>query len=113
MKMRIIIIASLVTLGLLAFPTDIAVVLWIQNSHPPKELLRFLNFAEVFGHGIGVAAIMIGTFCLDEFDSVPIHHMACNTLANFPANDGKAVRCSHAWWTYGWTTRSPSPETIN
>ena len=73
MKMRMIIIAALVVLGLLAFPTDIAVVLWIQNSHPPKELLRFLNFAEVFGHGIGVAAIMIGTFCLDgsiQFPSI-------------------------------------------
>ncbi len=69
--MRVITIAALATLGLLAFPTDIAVVLWIQSSDPPKELLRFLNFAEVFGHGIGVAMIMIGTFCLDRSIQFP------------------------------------------
>ena len=70
-KMRLVAFTALATLGLLAFPTDIAVVLWIQNSHPPKELMRFLNFAEVFGHGIGVAMLIIGTFCLDRSIQFP------------------------------------------
>ena len=70
-KMRVVTITVLATLGLLSFPTDIAIALWIQSSSPPKELLRFLNFAEVFGHGIGVAMIIVGAFCLDRSIQFP------------------------------------------
>ena len=60
-KSRVVAAGLLATLGLLALPADVSVALWVKSTHPPKELMHYLNLADV-GHGIGVTMIMIGTF---------------------------------------------------
>ena len=70
-KARLLVAGLLVALGILIFPTDVSVALWVQRTSLPKELMRYLDLAEVFGHGIGVAMIMIGAFCLDRSMQFP------------------------------------------
>jgi len=70
-KLRLVVAGLFVVLGMLAFPADVSVALWVQKTPLPKELMRYLDLAEVFGHGIGVAMIMIGAFCLDRSIQFP------------------------------------------
>lgn len=65
-RTRLLVAGGLATLGLLAFAIDLPVAEWFRGHQLPKELSRYLNFAEVFGHGIGVAMIMLGAFVLDS-----------------------------------------------
>lgn len=57
--------AALVFLGGMAFFADIAVARWCKAGHVPKSLMRFLNFSEVCGHGMGVATILLAAAVLD------------------------------------------------
>ena len=63
---RLFIAGGLAIAGLLAFAIDLPVAEWFHDHRLPKELSRYLNFTEVFGHGIGVAMIMLGAFVLDD-----------------------------------------------
>jgi membrane-associated phospholipid phosphatase len=63
---RLFVAGGLATAGLLAFAIDLPVAEWFRDHRLPKELNRYLNFAEVFGHGIGVAMICLGAFVLDS-----------------------------------------------
>ena len=56
---------ALVCLGGLAFSVDLDVARWCKAGHIPKEIMRFLNFSEVCGHGIGVASILLAAAVLD------------------------------------------------
>ena len=56
---------ALVCLGGLAFSVDLDVARWCKAGHIPKEIMRFLNFSEVCGHGIGVATILLTAAVLD------------------------------------------------
>ena len=49
----------------LAFAFDLDVARWCKAGHLPGELKRFLNFAEVFAHGMGVAVILLAAVALD------------------------------------------------
>jgi membrane-associated phospholipid phosphatase len=49
----------------LAFVFDLDVARWCKAGHLPSELKRFLNFAEVFAHGMGVAVILLAAVALD------------------------------------------------
>jgi membrane-associated phospholipid phosphatase len=62
---RLLVAGGLAVAGLLALAIDLPVAEWFRDHRLPKELNRYLNFAEVFGHGIGVAMIMLGAFVLD------------------------------------------------
>ena len=50
---------ALVCLGGLALSVDLDVARWCKAGHIPKEIMRFLNFSEVFAHGIGVATLLL------------------------------------------------------
>jgi membrane-associated phospholipid phosphatase len=73
---------ALVCLSALAFFFDLDVARWCKAGNVPKEIMRFLNFSEVFGHGFGVATILLAAAVLDPtlagrrasplFDSWPI-----------------------------------------
>ena len=63
---RLFVAGGLATAGLLALAIDLPVAEWFRDHRLPKELNRYLNFAEVFGHGIGVAMICLGAFVLDS-----------------------------------------------
>lgn len=68
---RFAIAAVLAGCGLLALALDVPAAVWFREQPLPKELMRYLSFSEVFGHGLGVAVIMIGVFCLDRSLHVP------------------------------------------
>jgi len=56
---------ALACLGGLAFSVDLDVARWCKAGHVPKELMRFLNFSEACGHGMGVATILLAAAVLD------------------------------------------------
>jgi membrane-associated phospholipid phosphatase len=65
-RRRLLTIAvTLACLGTLAFSVDLDVARWSKTGHIPKEIMRFLNFSEVCGHGIGVATILLAAAVLD------------------------------------------------
>jgi len=66
LRRRLIAVAiALACLGGVAFSVDLDVARWSKAGHIPKEIMRFLNFSEVFGHGIGVATILLAAAVLD------------------------------------------------
>ena len=56
---------ALACLGLLALSVDLDVARWCKAGQIPKEIMRFLNFSEVFAHGIGVATLLLTAAVLD------------------------------------------------
>jgi len=56
---------TLAFLGLAAFAIDMPVAAWCKSGGVPKELLRFLNFCEVFAHSMGAAALLVTALVLD------------------------------------------------
>ena len=56
---------SLACLGGLAFSIDLDTARWCKTGHIPREVMRFLNFSEVFGHGLGVATLLLAAVVLD------------------------------------------------
>jgi len=49
----------------LALSVDLDVARWCKAGYIPKEIMRFLNFSEVFAHGIGVATLLLTAAVLD------------------------------------------------
>ena len=56
---------ALIGLAALALPCDISLARWAAGPVLPGDLRKFVEFGEVFGHGLGVAAIAIAIFNLD------------------------------------------------
>lgn len=65
--------ASCAVAGLLAFAIDLPVARWCkQRPIPlPGDLLKFLNFAEVFAHGLGVTALIVTLLASDPSLAFP------------------------------------------
>src|SRR5882757_5462885 len=59
--------------GLLAVPFDHAIAERVQSTHCPGALRDYLQFAEMFGHGLGVLliAIVVGILDPDRRRSLP------------------------------------------
>ena len=55
----------LIALAGLALPCDISVARWAAGLVLRGDLRKFIEFGEVFGHGLGIAAIAIAIFHLD------------------------------------------------
>lgn len=58
--------AALAFLGGLALAIDLPVARWFKAHRPPSEVMRLLNFSEVFAHGTGVAVILLVAAVLDH-----------------------------------------------
>jgi membrane-associated phospholipid phosphatase len=56
---------ALACLGGLSLSVDLEIARWCKAGHIPKEFMRFLNFSEVFAHGIGVATLLLTAAVLD------------------------------------------------
>ena len=56
---------ALVGLAGAALPYDVPLSRWAMSPVLPGDLRKFVEFGEVFGHGLGVAAIAIAIFHLD------------------------------------------------
>jgi membrane-associated phospholipid phosphatase len=63
----------LACLGGLALAIDLDVARWCKAGNVPRGLMRFLNFSEVFGHGLGVATILLAAAVLDPALGLPLH----------------------------------------
>jgi len=57
--------AALATASSASLLLDLDVARWCKAGHTPGELKRFLNFAEVFAHGMGVTMILLAAVALD------------------------------------------------
>ena len=57
--------AVLACLGLAALAIDLPVAEWLRGHRPPREIVRLLNFSEVFAHGTGVAVFLAAVLALD------------------------------------------------
>jgi len=62
---RLVLAAMLMGLGCLAFLVDVPVAEWCRGLRLPGEIGRLVNFAEVFGHGLGAAVILGVAVALD------------------------------------------------
>lgn len=71
--------------GLLAFTIDVPVARWCRQQPPPLpgDLLRFLNFAEVFAHGLGVTALIVTLLVSDPALAPPLPGRPAGPRANF------------------------------
>jgi membrane-associated phospholipid phosphatase len=64
-RQLLILAATLVMLGGLALAIDLPVATWCANGPLPKELMRLLNFSEVFAHGTGATALLCVVLAID------------------------------------------------
>jgi len=55
----------LVVAGFAALSVDVPVSHWLLTHGLPQELRRFVDLCEVFGHGFGVALILLSVWVLD------------------------------------------------
>ena len=67
--------AAIALFGLagLALFIDLPVAQWLkqERSHIPGELMRLINFSEVFAHGLGVAVLLLVALVLDPLLMLP------------------------------------------
>lgn len=85
-RSRLLVIAALCAVaGLLAFTIDLPVARWIKE-HPaflPGDLVKFLNLAEVFAHGMGVAALIATLLVSDPTLALPLPGRPAGARWNF------------------------------
>lgn len=62
---------GLALLGSAALAIDMPVAAWCKAGGVPKELLRFLNFSEVFAHSMGAATLLVTALVLDPSLAFP------------------------------------------
>ena len=62
---------TLACLGLLALTIDLPVAAWCKGGHLPRELMRIMNFSEIFAHGTGATILLITALVLDPSLAMP------------------------------------------
>lgn len=70
----LVVAAGCAVAGMLAFPIDITVARWCKQrpSPLPGDLLKFLNLAEAFAHGLGVTALIATLLASDPALALPL-----------------------------------------
>lgn len=56
----------LVLVGAACLPVDLPVATWMKNHSLPRELVRLLNFMEIFAHGTGIVFLFAALLSLDR-----------------------------------------------
>lgn len=81
----LVIAAALVAAGLLAFTIDLPVARWCkQRPTPlPGDLVKFLNLAEAFAHGLGVTALILTLLVSDPALALPLPGRPAGPRWNF------------------------------
>lgn len=85
-RTRLLVVAGVCTLaGLMAFSIDLPVARWFAHrpSPLPGDLLKFLNLAEVFAHGLGVTALIVTLLVSDPTLSLPLPGRPAGARGNF------------------------------
>ena len=71
-RRRLLIAAAILAcLGVVAFTIDLPVAEWCKSGRTPKELLRLLNFSEVFAHSMGATILLVTALVLDPSLQLP------------------------------------------
>jgi len=69
---RLLLVAGMLAcLGLLALTIDLPVAAWCKGGHVPRELMRIMNFSEIFAHGTGATILLITALVLDPSLALP------------------------------------------
>lgn len=81
----LVIAAVCVTTGLLAFAIDLPVARWCKQrpSPLPSDLLKILNLAEAFAHGLGVTALIVTLLVSDPTLALPLPRRPAGARWNF------------------------------
>lgn len=81
----LILAAACAVAGLAAFWIDLPVARWCarQPSPLPGDVLKFLNLAEVFAHGLGVAALIVTLLVSDPALALPLPGRPAGARWNF------------------------------
>ena len=85
--------ATCVVAGLLAFTIDLPVARWCKQ-HPsplPGDLLKVLNLAEAFAHGLGVTALIVTLLVSDPALALPLPSRPAGARGNFLRLAGAAA----------------------
>lgn len=74
-----------VVAGLLAFSIDLPVARWCKQrpSPLPSDLLKILNLAEAFAHGLGVTALIVTLLASDPTLALPLPRRPSGARWNF------------------------------
>ncbi|MFM7107829.1 MAG: phosphatase PAP2 family protein [Planctomycetaceae bacterium] len=85
--------AACAVAGLLAFTIDLPVARWCARrpSPLPGDLLKLLNLAEVFAHGVGVAALVATLLVSDPALALPLPGRPAGARGNFLRLAGAAA----------------------
>jgi len=81
-------VGALVLAGLAALVIDARVARWCTSAHLPSDLQSPIDWAEVFGHGAGVAILLIVVWILD-----PARRWAIPRLVALAYGSGMAANC--------------------
>lgn len=81
----LVIAAACVATGLLAFAIDLPVARWCKQrpSPLPSDLLKILNLAEAFAHGLGVTALIVTLLVCDPALALPLPRRPAGARWNF------------------------------
>lgn len=85
-RIRLLVLAgACVVAGLLAFSIDLPVARWFarQPSPLPGDVMKFLNLAEVFAHGLGVTALILTLLVSDPALALPLPGRPSGARWNF------------------------------
>ena len=80
--------ALLALAGVLALMIDLPLARWVAAGHCPDELRKICGLAEVFGHGFGVAAIVLTIYVLD-----PVHRRMLPRVLAASLGSGIVANC--------------------
>lgn len=81
----LLVAAACAVAGLAAFSIDLPVARWCARRPPPLpgDLLKFLNLAEVFAHGLGVTALIATLLVSDPALALPFPGRPAGPRGNF------------------------------
>jgi len=72
--------AGLAVAGLAALAVDVPAAAWCRGDHVPGDLVKVLDVAESFGHGIGVMLLVVAIFLLDPGRRAQLPRVLCASL---------------------------------
>ena len=85
-RTRLLVVAAICAVaGVAAFAIDLPVARWCRQEPPPLpgDLLKFLDLAEAFAHGLGVAALVMTLLAADPHFALPLPGRPPGARRNF------------------------------
>jgi membrane-associated phospholipid phosphatase len=74
--------AVLASVGVAALAVDVPLASWVQAGHCPSVVNQLCNLSDVFGHGLGVALIVVALAVLDPWHRYAIPRILAAALGS-------------------------------